>query len=69
MWTMLQRKASKKWELVKDDMNSQRIVQTGYTASDMGIMSAIVQYMNHGIRGSLPDCMIDDLDYIQLVTP
>ena len=66
---MLQQKASKKWELIKDDMSSERIIQTGYTASDIGMMSSIVQYMNHGIRGYLPDCMIDDLNYIQLVTP
>ena len=63
MWTMLKQKASQKWELVKDDLNSETLVQTGYTSSDQDVMSSMVAYMNHGIRGNLPDYIVDDLNY------
>ena len=67
MWTMLQQKESCKWELVRDDLDSERLIQTGYTSLDMDVMSSMVNYMNHGIQGNLFDCIIDDLNYFRQV--
>lgn len=59
---MLQQKESCKWELVRDDLDSERLIQTGYISSDMDIMSSMVAYMNHGIQSNLPDYIVDDLN-------
>lgn len=65
MWTMLEQKETGKWELIFDDLENERIIQTGYTSSDINIMLKLVGYINYGVKSDLPDYIIGDLDYIK----
>lgn len=57
-WTTLQRNNGT-WELMYHTTG------TGYTSSDIGVMTLFIAYLNTGFRGDLPDTIVDDLEYIR----
>lgn len=64
LWTMLEQKETGKWELILDDLENERIIPTGYMASDADVMIKFLGYLNHGVKSDLPQVILDDLDFI-----
>ena len=65
LWTMLEEKETGKWELILDDLENERIIQTGYTSSDADVMIKFLGYLNQGVKSDIPDRILKDLDYIK----
>lgn len=65
LWTMLEQKETGKWELILDDLENERIIQTGYTSSDADVMIKFLGYLNQGVKSDIPDRILKDLDYIK----
>lgn len=65
LWTMLEHKETGKWELILDDLENERIIQTGYTSSDADVMIKFLGYLNQGVKSDIPNRIIKDLDYIK----
>ena len=65
LWTMLEQKETGKWELILDDTENERIIQTGYTSRDADVMIKFLGYLNQGVKSDIPDQIIKDLDYIK----
>lgn len=65
LWTMLEHKETGKWELILDDLENERMIQTGYTSSDADVMIKFLGYLNQGVKSDIPNRIIKDLDYIK----
>lgn len=61
----MEQKETGKWELILDDPENERIIQTGYTSSDADVMIKFLGYLNQGVKSDIPDQIIKDLDYIK----
>lgn len=61
----MEQKETGKWELILDDPENERIIQTGYTSSDANVMIKFLGYLNQGVKSDIPDQIIKDLDYIK----
>lgn len=61
----MEQKETGKWELILDDTENERIIQTGYTSSDADVMIKFLGYLNQGVKSDIPDQIIKDLDYIK----
>ena len=57
---MLEQKETGKWELILDDLENERIIQTGYTSSDADVMIKFLGYLNQGVKSDIPDRIIKD---------
>ena len=68
LWTMLEEKESGKWELILDDLDNERIIQTGYMSSDADVMIKFLGYLNQGVKSDIPNRILQDLDYIKTKT-
>lgn len=65
LWTMLEQQETGKWELILDDLENERIIQTGYMSSDADVMIKFLGYLNQGVKSDIPDRILKDLDYIK----
>lgn len=65
LWTMLEHKETGKWELILDDLENERMIQTGYTSSDADVMIKFLGYLNQGVKSDIPNRILKDLDYIK----
>lgn len=61
----MEQKETGKWELILDDTENERIIQTGYTSRDADVMIKFLGYLNQGVKSDIPDQIIKDLDYIK----
>lgn len=61
----MEQKETGKWELILDDPENERIIQTGYTSRDADVMIKFLGYLNQGVKSDIPDQIIKDLDYIK----
>lgn len=64
----MEEKESGKWELILDDLDNERIIQTGYMSSDADVMIKFLGYLNQGVKSDIPNRILQDLDYIKTKT-